>query len=109
MARQHALLFFRGLIRGTTVDGRRSPRMRSWAGIATIPLTTMEGTNMQVSALAEALTISRRPDGTISLHQLQVWLSRAGLEELARAVALLPERASLAKQDAPDAPVRPWL
>ena len=64
---------------------------------------------MQVAALAEALTSSRRPDGTISLHQLDNWLSRAGLEELARAVASLAQRASLAKQNVSNDPEHAWF
>ena len=65
---------------------------------------------MQVSALAEALAGSRRPDGTISLHELNTWLSRAGLEELARAVASLPERLSLAKRNLLDpTDDHPWF
>jgi len=47
---------------------------------------------MQVTALAEALADSRRSDGLISLHDLKDRLSRAGLEEFARAVATLAQR-----------------
>jgi hypothetical protein len=65
---------------------------------------------MQVSALAEALMHARRADGAISLQDLQIRLSRAGLEELARAVAALKLRPRLATQDAPDADEkRPWM
>ena len=64
---------------------------------------------MQVSALAEALTSSRRPDGTVSLRQLNIWLSSAGLEELARAVASLPVRMGLANQDKPGDEGHPWF
>ena len=63
---------------------------------------------MQVSALAEALTSSRHADGAISLHELQIWLRRAGLDELARAVASLDRRVSLAKQYVYD-PEHPWV
>jgi len=65
---------------------------------------------MQVSALAEALMHARRADGAISLQDLQIRLSRAGLEELARAVAALKLRPRLATQDAPDADEkRSWM
>ncbi len=68
---------------------------------------------MQVTALAEALAGSRRPDGAISLRDLQIWLSRAGVEELARAVGSLARRVSLATQgppqDPPDDPGDPWI
>ena len=64
---------------------------------------------MQVTALAEALASSRRPDGAISLQELQIWLSRAGLEELARAVASLARRVNLETQDPPDDRDNPWF
>ena len=67
------------------------------------------GNDMQVAALAEALTSSRLTDGTISLHRLDDWLSSAGLEELARAVASLTKRASLAKQNVSDDPEHAWF
>ena len=54
---------------------------------------------MQVTALAEAVMAVRRADGAISLHDLQVRLRRAGLEELARAVASLRLRPRLDDQD----------
>ncbi len=63
---------------------------------------------MQVLALAEALAGSKRPDGAISLCELQGWLSRAGLEELAHAAASLARRVSLAHLD-PDHPDHPWI
>ena len=83
--------------------------MRSQAGIGTMPTTTNGGNDMQVAALAEALAGSRRPDGAISLHELQIWLSRAGLEELARAVASLARRVNVATQDPPEDPGDPWF
>ena len=64
---------------------------------------------MQVTALADALVGSRHPDGGISLHDLQIRLSRAGLEEFARAVASLARRVNLQKQDAPVADKHPWF
>jgi len=64
---------------------------------------------MHVAALAEALAGSRHADGTISLHQLDSLLSRAGLEELAHAVAALPERSGLVDQDESDGPKHPWF
>jgi hypothetical protein len=64
---------------------------------------------MQVTALAEAVMGSRRSDGAISLHDLQVRLSRAGLEELARAVASLRQRARIKKEDGPSAGPHPWI
>jgi len=64
---------------------------------------------MQVTALAEALAGSRRSDGTISLQQLTDWLSRAGLEELSHALASLPERAGLTRNDASDGPEHAWF
>ena len=63
---------------------------------------------MQVTALAEALMSSRGSDGAVSLHDLQTRLSRAGLEEFARAVASLRQRARIQK-DEPNAGPRPWL
>ena len=44
---------------------------------------------MHVSALAEALEDSRRPNGVVSLDHLVNRLSRAGLEELSRAACTL--------------------
>ena len=64
---------------------------------------------MQVTALAEALMGSRRSDGAISLHDLEVRLSRVGLEELARAVASLRQRARVQREDVPDADKHPWI
>ncbi len=54
---------------------------------------------MQVSALAEALALSRRPDGTFSLHDLHLRLSLAGLGELASAVTSLAGRVSITNED----------
>lgn len=54
---------------------------------------------MQVTALAEAVMAARRADGAISLHDLQIRLSRAGLEEFARAVASLRLRPRSGDQD----------
>ncbi len=65
---------------------------------------------MQVTALAEALMDARRADGAISLQDLEVRLFRAGLEELARAVASLRLRPNLKNQDGPDAGDKhPWF
>ena len=65
---------------------------------------------MQVTALAEALMGARRADGAVSLQDLQIRLSRAGLEEFARAVASLRLRPSLKSQDGPDSgDKRPWF
>ena len=65
---------------------------------------------MQVTALAEALMESRRADGAVSLQDLQIRLSRAGLEELARAVASLRLRPSLKNQEGPDSGDKhPWF
>jgi len=64
---------------------------------------------MQVTALAEAFMGSRRPDGAISLHDLRMRLSRAGLEEFARAVSSLWQREGLRKDDGPDDPKHPWI
>ena len=65
---------------------------------------------MRVTALAEALMGARRSDGAISLQDLQIRLSRAGLEEFARAVASLRLRPSLKNQDGPDAGDKhPWF
>jgi len=63
---------------------------------------------MQVAALAEALISARRPDGAISLQELETWLSRAGLGELARAVASLAQRVDDVKKVARD-PGYPWV
>jgi len=65
---------------------------------------------MQVTALAEALMHARRADGAISLQDLQMRLSSAGLEELARALASLRLRPEIKDQDEPDADdKRPWF
>ena len=64
---------------------------------------------MQVTALAEAFASIRRSDGAIPLHELQAWLSRAGLEELARAVSSLTRRVHIAKRGLLDDPSRPWF
>jgi hypothetical protein len=65
---------------------------------------------MQVTALAEALMGSRRADGAISLQDLRVRLSRAGLEEFARVVASLRQRRTLKNQNEPDGDdKRPWF
>ena len=64
---------------------------------------------MQVTALAEALVASRRSDGVISLEDLTLRLSRAGLEEFARAVASLAQRVKIHRQDGPDPGPKPWL
>lgn len=65
---------------------------------------------MQVTALAEALMGARRADGAVSLQDLQARLYRAGLVELARAVASLRLRPHLESQDGTDAgDKRPWM
>jgi len=64
---------------------------------------------MQVTALAEALVSSRRSDGAVSLEDLQRRLSRAGLEELVRAVASLARRVNRRNQDRPVAEKHPWF
>ena len=63
---------------------------------------------MQVTALAEALNGSRRTDGAISLEDLKVRLSRAGLEEFVRALASLARRARLQKEGDLDRE-KPWI
>ena len=64
---------------------------------------------MQVSALAEALMVSRSTDGAISLTDLQARLSRAGLEELARALASLGRGLGIrGRNPAPD-DRHPWM
>jgi len=68
----------------------------------------MEVTPMQVTALAEAVMGSRRDDGAISLQDLKVRLSRAGLEEFARAVASLAQRVKIKRQNGPVAD-KPWI
>jgi hypothetical protein len=64
---------------------------------------------MQVTALAEAVMDSRRADGAISLHDLRDRLSRAGLEEFARAVASLAHRVNRQRQNGPVAEKHPWF
>ena len=65
---------------------------------------------MQVTALAEALMEARRADGAISLQDLQIRLARAGLVELARALASLRLRPETKDQNEPDADdKRPWM
>jgi len=64
---------------------------------------------MHVTALAEALVSSRHADGTISLADLQDRLSRAGLEEVARAVASLARRVKPRKQNVQPPEKHPWL
>lgn len=64
---------------------------------------------MQVAGLAEALVSSRRPDGAISLDELQRRLSRAGLEEFARAVAALARRVNSERRDGPAPGGRTWI
>ena len=63
---------------------------------------------MQVTALAEALMGARRADGAISLQDLQIRLSRAGLEEFARAVASLAQRVKVKRQNGSVAG-KPWI
>jgi len=63
---------------------------------------------MQVTALAAALEDIRRTHGVVSLEELQSYLSRAGLHELARAVACLARRAPAGPQGDLDNP-KPWL
>ena len=63
---------------------------------------------MQVTALAEAVMGSRRADGAISLEDLKIRLSRAGLEEFARAVASLAQRVRVKRQSGPVAD-KPWI
>jgi len=69
----------------------------------------MEGTQMQVTALAEALMGARGPDGAVSLRDLEVRLSRAGLDEFARAVASLARRVRVKRQNGPVAEKHPWF
>jgi len=65
---------------------------------------------MQVTALAEALMDARRADGAVSLQDLQMRLSRAGLEEFARAVASLRLRPARESGNGPDAGDKhPWF
>lgn len=64
---------------------------------------------MQVSALAEAFVNSRRPDGTICLKELHLWLSRARLDEMARAVASLSQRINQAGKSIIRDPEHPWF
>jgi hypothetical protein len=64
---------------------------------------------MQVTALAEALNGSRQSDGSISLHDLEVRLSRAGLEEFVRAVASLAQGVRLQRQGVPKDKEHPWF
>jgi hypothetical protein len=64
---------------------------------------------MQVRALAEALVSSRHSDGAVSLRDLQERLSRAGLEELARAVASLARRGNQGKHGRPVGDKYPWF
>jgi len=66
--------------------------------------------DMQVSALAEAFADSRNPDSAVSVHKLQNWLSSAGLEELASAVASLATGVNRAEQqDTPGDDTHPWF
>jgi hypothetical protein len=64
---------------------------------------------MQVAALAEALVSSRRSDGAVSLDELQLRLSHAGLDELVRAVASLARRENRQEQNRPVADKHPWI
>jgi len=64
---------------------------------------------MHVSALAEALEDSRRPNGVVSLDHLVNRLSRAGLEELSRAACTLAHRSPLVQSEAAEPPERPWV
>jgi uncharacterized protein YigA (DUF484 family) len=52
---------------------------------------------MDAIALAQSLDISRHPDGSISLRELQVELTRQGLDEFAHAVEALIGRLSPVK------------
>ncbi len=63
---------------------------------------------MQVAALAETLDAARRPDGAISLHELQANLRVAGLEEFADAVAAFAKRVNVMKQELNDT-LTPWF
>ena len=83
--------------------------MPSRARAGTMSLTTQGGNPMQVTALAEAVMGSRRADGAISLEDLKVRLSRAGLEEFARAVASLARRVRVMRQNGPVAEKHPWF
>ena len=82
--------------------------MPSRARAGTMSLKTEGGNPMQVTALAEAVMGSRRADGAISLQDLKVRLSRAGLEEFARAVASLARRVTVKRQNGPVAD-HPWI
>lgn len=64
---------------------------------------------MQVTALAEALVASRRPDGAVSLEDLKLRLSRAGLEEFVRAAVSLARRVKVQRKDGPVAGRHPWF
>jgi hypothetical protein len=81
------------------------------AGFGTMSLATHNdgGNPMQVTALAEALVASRRPDGAISLEDLKLRLSRAGLEEFASAVVSLAQRVKIHRQDGSDPGPHTWL
>ena len=64
---------------------------------------------MQVTALAEVVMGARRADGAISLEDLKERLSRAGLEEFARAVVSLARRAKVDRQNGPVTDKHPWF
>jgi hypothetical protein len=64
---------------------------------------------MKVTALAEALMGSRRTDGAISLPDLQNRLSRAGLQEFARAVASLRRGERAQGTERLNDPKKPWI
>ena len=83
--------------------------MHSVADIDTI-FSIMKEVDMQVSVLAEALAGSRNPDRAVSMHKLQNWLSSAGLEELASAVASLATGVNRAEQQNPPGDdSHPWF
>ncbi|HEU4403211.1 MAG TPA: hypothetical protein VFT43_14035 [Candidatus Polarisedimenticolia bacterium] len=89
---------------------RWTARVGTMSHVGTMAFDHSEGGHrMQVAALAEALVSSRRPDGAISLDELQRRLSRAGLEELARAVAFLARRVSTNILDEPEIGPRNWI
>jgi hypothetical protein len=64
---------------------------------------------METTVLAEGIVRSRHEDGSISLGDLQLWLCRAGFEELAHAAGSLLKRLPRPAREAPGDQEHPWF
>lgn len=64
---------------------------------------------MVATPLAEALRVSRRPNGDIRLEELMSRLTKAGLAEYSRAAVTLASRATSGEAIWSDDPHHPWV